>query len=245
MQAILIALLFYPDGTTTAAIPVPTAAQQRAILDIIAVRGQFDLHRLGTAVSLRGSLDADRGLDAAKRLGKVRHILLDWSNATDSGLTCVEGIGELEALYLHHATLVGDDGVAHLRSARKLQTLDLGDTRVTDAGLAHIKSLVTLQSLTLTRTRITDEGLKHLERLTELRWLYLEGTEITDQGLAHLVGLKKLVTIHLEGTKVTDKGIAHLKCLPEIHRIDLSRTGVTDRGIAALQKAFPRAEINK
>ena len=42
-----------------------------------------------------------------------------------------------------------DAGLVHLKGLTKLQTLDLGSTKVTDAGLVHLKGLTQLQSLEL------------------------------------------------------------------------------------------------
>ena len=71
---------------------------------------------------------------------------------------------------------------------RQLQSLNLGDTRVTDAGLEHLKELTELRSLDFHspspayRTNVGDAGLEYLKRLTKLESLDLTYTKVTDTG---------------------------------------------------------------
>jgi hypothetical protein len=85
-----------------------------------------------------------------------------------------------------------------------------------DAGLAHLAGLRSLQSVELGDIRVTDAGLKHLEKMTDLRDWGLFGTSVSDAGLAHLAGLRSLQSVELGDTRVTDAGVQELqKALPD------------------------------
>ena len=51
----------------------------------------------------------------------------------------------------------------HLRALPRLQTLNLGGTKVTDAGLLYLKGLGSLETLNIRNTQVTDEGVKMLQ----------------------------------------------------------------------------------
>jgi internalin A len=91
---------------------------------------------------------------------------------------------------------------------------------------------------------ITDAGLVHLAGLTNLTGLRLEDTKVSDRGLKHLERLTNLESINLDGTEVTDAGLVHLKKLPKLSSVRLPR-GVTDAGVKELQRAFPKASIDR
>jgi len=82
------------------------------------------------------------------------------SQATDAELEHIEGMTELEYLWLN--------------------------TQITDAGLEHLTGLTKLDYLVLQNTQITDAGLEHLTRLTNLQYLFLNGTQVTDDGVRKL-----------------------------------------------------------
>lgn len=77
-----------------------------------------------------------------------------------------------------------DADLQDLRGLKRIEHLDLSDTKITDVGLAHIAGLKTLRTLGLQGTRVTDRGLSYLSALSNLRSLSLTNSQITDSGLA-------------------------------------------------------------
>jgi hypothetical protein len=107
---------------------------------------------------------------------------------------------------------ITDAGLAHLEGLTQLQSLYLNETQVTDAGLVHLRGLSQLAAfLSLSDTQVSDAGLVHLGGLTQLIYLILDGTQVTDAGLAHLRGLTRLKVLTLDATQVTDAGVQRLK----------------------------------
>ena len=117
------------------------------------------------------------------------------------------------------------------------------------AGDAQLESLKPVAEqlfwLNLGGTAVTDAGLKQLAGLKNLRRLHLEKTGIGDDGAAALKDLGELRYLNLYGTKVTDKGLAAIGNLKKLENIYLWQTPVTDAGAAELQKALPKAKINR
>ena len=70
-------------------------------------------------------------------------------------------------------------------------------------------------------------------------------TQVTDAGLAHLKGMTKLQTLDLADAQVTDAGLKHLHGLAQLKVLYLGGTNVTEAGVQELQKALPKATINR
>ena len=73
--------------------------------------------------------------------------------------------------------------------------LDLGQTKV--AGLKGLAELEGLQTLKLGQTKVTDVGLKELATLRNLQSLNLGFARVTDLGLRELASLQKLEVLNL------------------------------------------------
>jgi Leucine Rich repeat len=174
--------------------------------------------------------------------GTVIQANLTGSSMTDAELSHLEGLTDLQLLYLPD-TKVGDAGLAHLKGMSRLTMLILWKTKVGDAGLSNLAGLTRLRTLDLSDTEVTDAGLAHLEGLAGLEGLSLAGTHITDAGLIHLEGLTRLSVLVLDGTDVGDKGLEHLKGLKGLKILQVRRTRVSDAGLAEFRKIFPSVEI--
>ena len=159
----------------------------------------------------------------------------------DATLGPIEGLEQLEELYLDHSGIT-DAGMARLQGLNHLRFLDLSGTRVTDAGLVHLAGLRQLNILRLSGTQVTDVGLIHLQGLRELRSLLLDGTGITDAGLAHLTDQDQLIKLSLDKTSVGDGGLEHLKSNQRLISVSLSGTRASPDGIAKLKRSMPKLQ---
>ncbi|MCU0917033.1 MAG: serine/threonine protein kinase [Planctomycetes bacterium] len=165
---------------------------------------QLAKQRLAEADVLYKLVDTFRGM-----LTSTHEI--DFSGATTAGID-LEPIAKssvLQTLRLGD-TRVTDAALAALQNVTSLELLHLGGTRITDAGLVHLQNLRTLKSLCLHKTAVSDAGLACLQNLTGLEYLCLDDTRISNAGLVHLEGLKSLQQLRLEGTRVSRAGLSHL-----------------------------------
>ena len=76
---------------------------------------------------------------------------------------------------------------ATCRAFQSLESLDLGDARITDHGVAAISRLPNLKMLKLEQTRIGDAGLALLCDNPRINFISLSATDVTDAGLAGVV----------------------------------------------------------
>ena len=90
-------------------------------------------------------------------------------------------------LVLFDRPALADEDLAVLESAPLTRSLTLVGSQVTDNGLAHLKSLRQLEHLDLKKNqRLTDAGLVHLEEMKNLKRLILIGTKVTPEGVKRL-----------------------------------------------------------
>lgn len=141
----------------------------------------------------------------------IVRVYLRKKQVADGDLALLEALPDLIEVDLTGSRLVGDKGIAVLPKLTKLQSLGLADTQVTDAGLATLKDAISLESLDLTRTRVGDKGLRALVGGPKLKSLGLHGTAVTDASLATFKEMPTLEKIDLGKTRVTPAGIRKLK----------------------------------
>ncbi len=153
---------------------------------------------------------------------------------SDGDLIPVESLKRLNTLNIGYTRVEGD-GLRHISGLKHLETLDLRGLPITDEHGVHLRSLTSLKRLELRATRIGDAGLRHLEGLTQLEYLDLGETRITDAGLQHLAGMTQLKELYLSETNLTDEGIAHLAGLTELTRLSLYEVPITDAGMMHLK----------
>ena len=115
---------------------------------------------------------------------------------------------------------VTDEVLARFRGLSRLKDLRLGNTRVGDAGMQHVATLKRLLIVDLYETAVTGEGLKHLSQLPELDDLNLTGLSLVDEDLQYIPPNTKVLA--LAGTPVTRlSGLAHVKSLEWINLNDM------------------------
>ncbi len=84
--------------------------------------------------------------------------------------------------------------------------------------------------------------LQAFPRLTKLEF---KSTKITDAGVKHLKALPQLRTLTLENAAITDAGLADLKDLLNLEALNLKGAKVTDAGVQAIQRALPKAKVER
>ena len=159
---------------------------------------------------------------------------LSVTQVTDDGLGHIEGLAEVQYLYLD-GTHITDTGLAHLEPAAQLEELSLNNTKITGAGLKHLRGLTRLRRLDLNGTQVDDAGLAYLKGLTLLRELDLSRTKVTDSGLARLATLGGLRVLDLTGDAVAGPGLDAIKGLTQLEKLNLNHTKVTDAGLKRLK----------
>jgi len=150
-------------------------------------------------------------------------------------------VNRVDALLLGLADSDMDD----LSSLVDVRELWLWGNPISDDGVARLRltSFRRLESLNLADTRVTDKGLSCLPEIPNLSFLALSGTQVSDEGIATVARCRKLTTLHLADTEVTDSGIMALRVLTNLREVNLLNTRVTDGGGAALQRALPRCNV--
>ena len=132
------------------------------------------------------SATTDANLENIKGLVSLVRINLGSAQISDTGLSNLAALTDLEDISLYGCNHVTDRGLEHLKGLTKLDHLDVSYTQVTDVGLEQLTGLKKLQHLDLVGTQVTDAGLMHLNGLTSLEWLDLDSTRTTADGRAML-----------------------------------------------------------
>jgi formylglycine-generating enzyme required for sulfatase activity len=121
---------------------------------------------------------------------------------SDTGLSHLKGLTNLEALFLGEAA-VTDDGLQHLQSLKKLDSLTMGGTKISGTGLVHLKGLPQLKTLNLDYSTVTDAGLEHLKDFTGLTTLLVRKTKVTATGVKKLTAALPNCRIVWDGDATT------------------------------------------
>lgn len=136
-------------------------------------------------------------------------------------------------------------GAVHfLRDLCHLRKVILSETLTGDESAESISSCRLLESLSVGDTRITDASLAYFANFELLRFLNLEKTSVTDAGASYLSGLKNLDTLSLCGTAVSDASIDTLLQLPRLENLYIDQSQMSSEGIERLQKARPELDIS-
>lgn len=193
------------------------------------------------SLDLTATLITDAGLLHLAEMGGLQELALDRTEIGDEGIARLLHLSGLRSLGLD-GTGITDAGLQSLASL-DLDTLRIGQTRISDAGLATLDNF-RLRELSLYRnTGITDAGLMHLHDQTALETLNLRGANITAAGLANLNDLGSLKELNAS-LVMDDAGMVHLQGLDSIERLGLySNPEITDAGIAYLQNLTTLQEL--
>jgi Squalene-hopene cyclase C-terminal domain len=104
---------------------------------------------------------------------------------------------------------------------------------------------VDLRSYEKMDDKIVGQFTERLQAFPRLVGLQFRSPKITDAGLASLKRLPGLRSVSLENAAVTDAGLAELTALTSLEKLNVKGTRVTDAGVHALQKALPRAQVER
>ena len=169
------------------AVEMKKASEQKAAVEAIRkIDRQWASERMGEIIKEKGFVMYDwqesgraqppapawlQSLLGDDFFADVASVDLSSGQLADADLACLEGLPQIQSLYLN-GTTVTDAGLPHLEGLSRLQMLNLSG-RITDAGLEPIGKLGRLQTLCLDGTKVAGTGLKHLKGLTQLRVLVL------------------------------------------------------------------------
>ncbi len=98
-----------------------------------------------------------------KKMGMHETLVVYLCGATDEDLAIVSRLPSVTAIY-SESSRFNDDGIAHLRRLRALQTLSIAKAAITDRSIASIGLLTQLEVFHLSGTLITEEGMRRLSR---------------------------------------------------------------------------------
>jgi hypothetical protein len=98
-----------------------------------------------------------------KKMGMHDRLVVYLCEATDDDLAIVSRLPCVIAIY-SNSSRFNDEGIAHLRRLRALQTLSIAKAAITDRSLASIGLLTQLEVFHLSGTLITEDGMRTLSR---------------------------------------------------------------------------------
>lgn len=177
--------------------------------------------------------------------GRVLEVDLTNSKITDTDLELLSSLSNLTVLSLAGCPNLTDAGLVHLQRLTKLQTLNLGPSKITDGGLKNLSELKQLEILNLSGTKIGDAGLAHLSSLKKISVLYLAHTRTTSSGMKTVGAMSELQWLDLKDTDVNDDGLAHLRGLKKLRLLGLAGCEVTDAGVSQLREIKTLEEITR
>jgi internalin A len=148
----------------------------------------------------------DADLDRIERLAHVKRLDLSLTYITDEGMERLKPLPNVTELNFFGAESITDVAIAHLRSWKNLQYLNLRGSDITDTSMEYIGDLKKLRSLDVSFTQISTPGLDYLAELTELEELMLGGNKLSGAGLTVLSTLPKLKKLSLKGSQRRNSG---------------------------------------
>lgn len=191
-----------------------------------------------TSVDLRATWVTDTDLRKLLRFPQLTHLDLSLTRITDQGMQELKNATGIVDLNLRFAESVTDEGLAAIKTWKKLKRLNVHGTKISDTTLDHIAGITTIESLDIGSAMITDVGLDRLSSLVNLKELTMGGNELGDAGLQALRQLPGLTFLDVNGRQgtdsnvwtlnMTDTGLDALLTLKELREL---RFGCTSLGV--------------
>jgi Leucine-rich repeat (LRR) protein len=190
------------------------------------------------------------------QMKNLKRLDLSHTRITDVGLDYLKGLENVEELNCYYAERITENGIAHLKSWRRLQQLNLRGTKVTSKVFEHLAHLTSLRSLDLGFTQIDDEGFEHLARLRSLERLVIGGNRLRGTAILQLRFLPALIELDVGGIQRVDSGLwglplteenlARIGQLRQLRSLSLAAATLADRGIDRPgHPAAERAELRE
>lgn len=124
-----------------------------------------------------------------------------------------------------------------LSSIKSLESLDVGDIRMTRRMINSIASVKSLRELHLSRSGIDDTDAASLAALPKLEVLRVSGAEFRGDGLSKLASCRNLHTLQFSGSGLSEQAYQSLTELPSLKTLELgSSSNLDSKGIAKISK---------
>ena len=165
----------------------------------------------------------DEGFEALPDIPSLKELSIQRKGPEFAPLTNIARLTGLESLSLR--ARFTNNGLAQLKGLRALKEINLNGLRqdidyITDEGLAHLKEIKSLDSVTINTGRFTDKGLEHLSKLKHLKKLHIPNNYgFTDAGLKHIAKLYQLESLYLRGELFTEVGLEEIAELKKLKTI--------------------------
>ena len=168
-------------------VPPEVLAKQKAAEEAAALKAEEERKQVAAQVeTLKGEFPAALNFESQESTGLTFTAVSMRKDFGNEQLTKLEPIvPSLVSLDLS-ATTVDDSGITVLEGAGQLRMLRLSETAITDAALETLVKLPGLESLNLYGTAVTTEGVLKLAALPELKRLYLWQTQVDEEGAKQL-----------------------------------------------------------
>lgn len=201
---------------------------------------------------LTDTLVNNASVNALRRMSKLRHLNMAYTNINDDGLTelaaNVPGSPPppLCTLRIDNRSIT-DDGVRALVGfSASLMHLDLFLCRVTDAGAADLAKLTKLRSLDVCSGQLTDAGVQLMAgALHNLHYLNIgHNTLLTECAVSALVaGMPELRTLNLMEAHITSSAMDKLAKLRHLRHLCIHGCRASLASVKAIQKKMPGLQV--
>ena len=127
----------------------------------------------------------------------------------------------------------------------QLESLNLGEVRMTDFGANGLGTLTELRTLDLSQTQITSKALEVVAKLPKLERLSLwRAARIDDNGGAHIAAMRNLTILDLGETRISDVVLEQLQSAKRLRKLYLRGSKVTASGVDAFRQSNPNCEVS-
>lgn len=239
-------------------LPPPVASERAAAEAIRDLGGWYQLDDDGHVVEVNmvyhqtadgkrydNRQSTDEALAILPEFKALKRLYLKGAQASNAGFRHIAALPELELLLVWDAQAITDDGVAHLRTLRKLKALHLHGAGVTDRAIEHLSEIRSLERITMDRAVFTIRAFEFAKRLPHLKQFHIDGGPwLTDEGLKHVAQMPALEVLWLQRAAITDAGLLQLRGLKSLRFVQLSAGAVSDMAIEQLQEALPGLKVS-
>lgn len=171
-------------------------------------------------------------LSNRERVASIVSLRLFDTPLTDEVFSYLAPAHDLQSLVIGNGKITGA-GLDKL-STTSLNRLSMRGTGANDAVFAQVAKFPQLQTIELQETSVTSGILKHLQPLSQLKRLSLSDTVISDAGFSAINKLTSLESLELDRTKITGESLQHLGNLSQLKSLNLENTEIDDSGISHL-----------